>query len=123
MLYKKDRFLENTIVNSTSSTGDYEGLYVADFETSKVNEIDNDVFVYATGLMDVFDKDSRCLHTDNIKDFVNDKNYSRLMNTIVEHYRLGWEKNNVNINNLRILISNGNENIDILVENTKKVNY
>lgn len=61
--------------------------------------------------------------TDNIKDFVNDKNYSRLMNTIVEHYRLGWEKNNVNINNLRILISNGNENIDILVENTKKVNY
>ena len=42
------------------------------------------------------------------------------MNTIVEHYRLGWEKNNVNINNLRILISNGNENIDILVENTKK---
>ena len=70
MLYKKDRFLENTIVNSTSSTGDYEGLYVADFETSKVNEIDNDVFVYATGLMDVFDKDSRCLHTDNIKDFI-----------------------------------------------------
>lgn len=58
--------------------------------------------------------------TDNIKDFVNDKNYSRLMNTIVEHYRLGWEKNNVNINNLRKLISNGNENIDILVENTKK---
>ena len=70
LLYKKDRFLENTIVNSTSSTGDYEGLYVADFETSKVNEIDNDVFVYATGLMDVFDKDSRCLHTDNIKDFI-----------------------------------------------------
>lgn len=70
LLYKKDRFLENTIVNSTSSTGDYEGLYVADFETSKVNEIDNDVFVYATGLMDVFDKDSKCLHTDNIKDFI-----------------------------------------------------
>lgn len=70
LLYKKDRFLENTIVNSTSSTGDYEGLYVADFETSKVNEIDNDVFVYATGLMDVFDIDSRCLHTDNIKDFI-----------------------------------------------------
>ena len=43
LLYKKDRFLENTIVNSTSSTGDYEGLYVADFETSKVNEIDNEV--------------------------------------------------------------------------------
>ena len=70
LLYKKDRFLENTIVNSTSYTGDYEGLYVADFETSKVNEKDNDVFVYATGLMDVFDKDSRCLHTDNIKDFI-----------------------------------------------------
>lgn len=70
LLYKKDRFLENTIINSTSSTGDYEGLYVADFETSKVNEIDNDVFVYATGLMDVFDKDSKCLHTDNIKDFI-----------------------------------------------------
>ena len=70
LLYKKDRFLENTIVNSTSSTGDYEGLYVADFETSKVNEKDNDVFVYATGLMDVFDKDSKCLHTDNIKDFI-----------------------------------------------------
>ena len=69
-MYDKSKFYENTITKSSSYDYDYEGLYVADFETSRVNYIDNDVFVYATGLMDVLDHNDKCLHTNNIKDFI-----------------------------------------------------
>ena len=44
-MYDKSKFYENTIIKSSSNDYDYEGLYVADFETSRVNNIDNDVFV------------------------------------------------------------------------------
>ena len=69
-MYDKSKFYENTVIKSSSNDYDYEGLYVADFETSRVNNIDNDVFVYATGLMDVLDPNDKCLHTNNIKDFI-----------------------------------------------------
>ena len=69
--YKKEMFLENTKYNNISVSNDIKGLYVADFETSRVNEIDEEVFVYATALMDVYDKENKCLHTDNIEDFID----------------------------------------------------
>lgn len=68
--YKEGLFLEDNIINSINVNTDTEGLYVADFETSNVNEVDNDVFVYATALMDVYDDLNRCYHTNNIKDFI-----------------------------------------------------
>ena len=68
--YSKDLFLENTKYNSIGVDDSKIGLYVADFETSKVNNIDNDVFVYATGLMDVYDDNNKCLHTNNLDDFI-----------------------------------------------------
>ena len=47
-MYNKNLFSENYIIKeNTILCG--EGLYVADFETSNVYNIDNDVFVYATG--------------------------------------------------------------------------
>lgn len=68
--YNRNDFFENTKFNNISTIFDNEkGLYVADFETSKVNEKDSDVFVYATALMDVLEKD-KCYHTDNIEDFI-----------------------------------------------------
>lgn len=69
-MYSKEKFLENRVINSMACISDNEGLYVADFETSKVNKYNNDVFVYATGLMDVYDPNKRCFHTDNIQDFI-----------------------------------------------------
>lgn len=68
--YSKDLFLENTKYNSIGVDDSKTGLYVADFETSKINNIDNDVFVYATGLMDVYDDNNKCLHTNNLDDFI-----------------------------------------------------
>ena len=68
--YSNDLFLENSKYSFTTITNDIKGLYVADFETSKVNQSDEDVFVYATGLMDVYDKNNRCLHTNNLDDFI-----------------------------------------------------
>ena len=68
--YSNELFLENTKYNSTGVENSKIGLYVADFETSKVNNIDNDVFVYATGLMDVYDDSNKFLHTNNLDDFI-----------------------------------------------------
>lgn len=69
-MFSKDKFLSNTIVNSNTVSNDVPGLYVADFETSKVHKDKEDVFVYATGLMDVHDDKDLCLHTNNIEDFI-----------------------------------------------------
>ena len=68
--YSNDLFLENSKYSFTTVTNDIKGLYVADFETSKVNQTDEDVFVYATGLMDVYDKNNKCLHTNNLDYFI-----------------------------------------------------
>lgn len=65
------QFLEETRFNNININADIQGLYVGDFETSKVNKIDSDVFVYATALMDVYDTQNRCYHTNNIDDFVH----------------------------------------------------
>ena len=69
--YSNDLFYENTKFNNLTVSNDIKGVYVADFETSKVNEVDNDVFVYATALMDVLESNDRCYHTNNIDDFIN----------------------------------------------------
>lgn len=65
------QFLEETRFNNININADVQGLYVGDFETSKVNNVDSDVFVYATALMDVYDTQDRCYHTNNIDDFVH----------------------------------------------------
>lgn len=67
--YKENLVKENSVFEKGTLSTD-TGIYVADFETSKVNETDNSVFVYATALMDVLDNKNICHHTDNIKDFI-----------------------------------------------------
>ena len=69
-MYNKILFSENYIIKENTTISG-EGLYVADFETSNVNNIDNDVFVYATGLMNVNDDSNICIHNNNIHDFIN----------------------------------------------------
>lgn len=69
-MYNKNLFSENYIIKENTTLSG-EGLYVADFESSNVNNIDNDVFVYATGLMNVNDDSNICIHNNNIHDFIN----------------------------------------------------
>lgn len=45
--------------------------YVADFETSATDETQEEVFVYATGLMEVGDIDEKMYYTNNIEEFIN----------------------------------------------------
>lgn len=64
-------FIENVKFNNYEFVADQTGLYVGDFETSKVSEGSDEVFVYATGFMDVYDNKERCFHTNNIDDFLH----------------------------------------------------
>ena len=45
--------------------------YVADFETSATDETQSEVFVYATGMAEVGDKQNKMYYTNNIEDFIN----------------------------------------------------
>ena len=46
--------------------------YVADFETSLVDETEKEVFVYATGMMEVDDKENKMYYTTSIEEFINE---------------------------------------------------
>lgn len=84
--YNNDLFFENTKFNNITVTNDEKGIYVADFETSKVDKNKDDVFVYATALMDVLDRNNRCYHTNNIDDFIhNISNLPQLESEIYFH--------------------------------------
>ena len=73
-MYDTNKFIENFIIEEQEPSNEIDGIYVADFETSKVSKYENEVFVYATGLMDVLDNTNKCCHTNNIKDFISFKN-------------------------------------------------
>ena len=45
--------------------------YVADFETSATDESQTEVFVYATGMAEVGDKQNKMYYTNNMEDFIN----------------------------------------------------
>ena len=75
-MYDTNKFIENFIIEEQEPSNEIDGIYVADFETSKVSKYENEVFVYATGLMDVLDNTNKCCHTNNIKDFI--ENISKL---------------------------------------------
>lgn len=89
--YSNDLFLENSKYSFTTITNDIKGLYVADFETSKVNQTDEDVFVYATGLMDVYDKNNRCLHTNNLDDFIESISHLPYLESEIYFHNLSFD--------------------------------
>ena len=89
--YSNDLFLENSKYSFTNVTNDIKGLYVADFETSKVNQTDEDVFVYATGLMDVYDKNNKCLHTNNLDDFIESISHLPYLESEIYFHNLSFD--------------------------------
>ena len=90
-MYENTKFKENYKINSVECSSDYEGLYVADFETSKVNSIGNEVFVYATGLMDVLDNNDICFHNDNIHDFIENISNLRTIESKIYFHNLSFD--------------------------------
>ena len=65
--------------------------YVADFETSSTDETDEEVFVYATGLMKVNDKRNILYYNNNIENFVKDLYKMETSITIIYFHNLSFD--------------------------------
>ena len=65
--------------------------YVADFETSSTDETDEEVFVYATGLMKVNDKRNILYYNNNIENFVKDLYKMESSTTIIYFHNLTFD--------------------------------
>lgn len=84
--YDRTKVKINELFEYETVTNDMKGLYVADFETSKVSHETEEVFVYATGLMNVNDNNNICYYNNNINDFIhNIFSLPYLDNTIYFH--------------------------------------
>ena len=65
--------------------------YVADFETSSTDETDEEVFVYATGLMKVNDKRNILYYNNNIENFVKDLYKMETSTSIIYFHNLSFD--------------------------------
>ena len=65
--------------------------YVADFETSSTDETDDEVFVYATGLMKVNDKRNILYYNNNIENFVKDLYKMETSTTVIYFHNLSFD--------------------------------
>ena len=65
--------------------------YVADFETSSTDETDEEVFVYATGLMKVNDKRNILYYNNNIENFVKDLYKMETSTTVIYFHNLSFD--------------------------------
>ena len=65
--------------------------YVADFETSSTDETDEEVFVYATGLMKVNDKRNILYYNNNIESFVKDLYKMETSTTVIYFHNLSFD--------------------------------
>lgn len=65
--------------------------YVADFETSSTDETDEEVFVYATGLMKVNDKRNILYYNNNIENFVKDLYKMETSITVIYFHNLSFD--------------------------------
>ena len=65
--------------------------YVADFETSSTDETDDEVFVYATGLMKVNDNRNILYYNNNIENFVKDLYKMETSTSIIYFHNLSFD--------------------------------
>lgn len=65
--------------------------YVADFETSSTDETDDEVFVYATGLMKVNDNRNILYYNNNIENFVKDLYKMETSTSIIYFHNLTFD--------------------------------
>ena len=85
-MYILEGFRKNKNYNLKSTE-----YYVADFETSSTDETDEEVFVYATGLMKVNDKRNILYYNNNIENFVKDLYKMESSTTIIYFHNLTFD--------------------------------
>lgn len=88
--YDKSKVVINYKSNNDSVTNDLKGLYVADFETSKIDSTRDDVFVYATGLMEVNDN-NLCYYNNNINDFIHNISNLPYLESVIYFHNLSYD--------------------------------
>ena len=85
-MYVLEGFRKNKNYNLKSTE-----YYVADFETSSTDETDDEVFVYATGLMKVNDKRNILYYNNNIENFVKDLYKMETSTTVIYFHNLTFD--------------------------------
>ena len=85
-MYVLEGFRKNKNYNIKSTE-----YYVADFETSSTDETDEEVFVYATGLMKVNDKRNILYYNNNIENFVKDLYKMETSSTVIYFHNLSFD--------------------------------
>ena len=86
--YDKSKIRFNERFDFETITNTIKGLYVADFETSKVSHETEEVFTYATGLMDVNSNDNICYYNNNIDDFVHNISNLPYLDSVIYFHNL-----------------------------------
>lgn len=85
-MYVLEGFRKNKNYNLKSTE-----YYVADFETSSTDETDDEVFVYATGLMKVNDNRNILYYNNNIENFVKDLYKMETSTSIIYFHNLSFD--------------------------------
>ena len=85
-MYILEGFRKNKNYNLKSTE-----YYVADFETSSTDETEEEVFVYATGLMKVNDKRNILYYNNNIENFVKDLYKMETSTSIIYFHNLSFD--------------------------------
>ena len=89
--YDKSKIRFNERFDFETITNSIKGLYVADFETSKVSAEMEEVFTYATGLMDVNSNDNMCYYNNNIDDFVHNISNLPYLESVIYFHNLSYD--------------------------------
>ncbi|MGM9834813.1 MAG: DNA polymerase [Bacilli bacterium] len=76
---------------TANKTFEEKGYFVADFETSSTNESQEEVFVYATGLMNINDNENKMYYNNNIESFIDDLYKLPYLNTIIYFHNLSFD--------------------------------
>ena len=89
--YDKSKIKFNNHFDFETITNDIKGLYVADFETSKVSHETEEVFTYATGFMDVNSNENICYYNNNIEDFIHNISNLPYLESVIYFHNLSYD--------------------------------
>lgn len=89
--YDRSKVKINQKFDFETITDSIKGLYVADFETSKISQDKEEVFVYATGLMDVNSSENICYYNNNINDFIYNISNLPYLDSVIYFHNLSYD--------------------------------
>ena len=89
--YDKSKIRFNERFDFETITNSIKGLYVADFETSKVSAEMEEVFTYATGFMDVNSNENICYYNNNLEDFIHNISNLPYLESVIYFHNLSYD--------------------------------